>query len=95
MRTEMTFLMQELYHLRQQVKMLDIEEVNFVKERYNNFLRNYLQLEINYLREENENKNSIIKYLLKKEKIIYGSSTNPEKKLKYLLNLNLSLLRSI
>ena len=49
-----TFLMDELYHLRQQVKKLNIEEVNSGKERYNDFLPNHLQSELNYLREEND-----------------------------------------
>ena len=49
--------MGELYHLRQQVKKLKMEEVNSGKERYHDFLPNHLQWEINYLREENEHKN--------------------------------------
>ena len=32
-----TFLVEELYQLRQQVKKLNIEEVNFEKDRYNIF----------------------------------------------------------
>ena len=47
MRTEFealwTFLMGELYHLRQQVKKLKMEEVNSGKERYHDFLPNHLQ----------------------------------------------------
>ena len=70
-----TFLMEELYHLRQQVKKLNIEEVNSGIERYNDFLPNHLQSEINYLREENENKNSIIKVSLENKKLsIHGPS---------------------
>ena len=34
---------EELYHLRQQVKKLNIGEVNSGKERYNDFLPNHLQ----------------------------------------------------
>ena len=49
--------MEELYHLRQQVKKLKMEEVNFGKERYHDFLPNHLQSEINYLRDGNEHKN--------------------------------------
>ena len=45
-----------------------MEEVNSGKERYNDFFLNNLESEINYLREENENKNSIIKVLLENEK---------------------------
>ena len=62
------FLIEELYHLRQQVKKLNMEEVNSGKERYNDFFLNNLESEINHLREENENKNSIIKVLLENEK---------------------------
>ena len=52
-----TFFMEELYHLRQQVKKLKMEEVNSGKERYHDFLPNHLQSEINYLRDGNEHKN--------------------------------------
>ena len=53
-----------------------MEEANSGKERYNDFLPNHLQSEINYLREENENKNSIIKVLLGNEKsLIHGPSS--------------------
>ena len=73
-----TFLVEELYQLRQKVKKLNIEEVNSGKERYNYFLMNHLQSEINYLREEN--KISIIKVLLQNEKrLIHGPSPNPGK----------------
>ena len=72
--------MEELYYLRQQAKKLNIEEVNSGKERYNGFPPNHLQSEINYLREENENKNSIIKVWLRNEKLlIHGPSPNPGK----------------
>ena len=75
-----TFLIDELYYLRQQAKKLNIEEVNSGKERYNDFLPNHLQSEINYLREGNENKNSVIKVLLENEKLlIHGPSPNPGK----------------
>ena len=68
--------MEELYRLRQHVKKLNMEEANSGKERYNDFLPNHLQSEINYLREENENKNSIIKVLLGNEKsLIHGPSS--------------------
>ena len=44
------------------------------------FFSNHLQPEINYLREEKENKNSIIKVLLENEKsLIHGPSSNLEK----------------
>ena len=33
-----TFLIDELYHLREQVKKLNIKEVNFEKDRYNDIL---------------------------------------------------------
>ena len=46
--------MGELYHLRRQVKKLNIDEVNSGEERHNNFLPNHLQSETNYLRKENE-----------------------------------------
>ena len=73
-------LMEELYHLRQQVKELNMEKVNSEKGRYNNFLPNHLQSDINYLTEENENKNSVIKVLIKNEKsLIHEPSSNPEK----------------
>ena len=62
------FPIEELYHLRQQVKKFNMEEVNSGKERCNDFFPNNLESEINYLREENENKNSIIKVLLENEK---------------------------
>ena len=75
-----TFPMEELYHLRQQVKKLNIEEVNSGKGRNNGFLPNHLQSEINYLRRKNEDKNSIIKVLLENEKLlIHGPSPNPGK----------------
>ena len=53
--------------------------------------------------EENENESSIIKVLLENEKsLIQGPSSNPENlleneilKMKYLLNLNISLLRNM
>ena len=80
-RTEFeTFPMEELQHLRQQVKKLNIEEVNSGKGRYSDFLPNHLQSEINYLRRKNEDKNSIIKVLLENEKLlIHGPSPNPGK----------------
>ena len=72
--------MVELYYLRQQVKKLNIEEVNSGKERYNDFLPNHLQSEINYVREENKNKNLIINFLPENEKLlIHGPSHNPGK----------------
>ena len=72
--------MEELYHLRQQVKKLNMEEDNSEKERCNDFLPNHLQSEINYLREESENKNSVIKVLIENEKsLIHGPSSKPEK----------------
>ena len=33
-----TFLIEELYHLKEQVKKLNIKEVNFEKDRYNDIL---------------------------------------------------------
>ena len=70
----------ELHHIRQQVKKLNIEKANSEKERYNDFLPNHLQSEIIYLREENENKNSVIKVLLENENtLIHGPSSNPGK----------------
>ena len=74
------FPMEELYQLRQEVKKLNMEEVNSGKERYNDFLPNHLQSEIYYLMEENRNGSSIIKVLLENEKsLIQGPSSNPEK----------------
>ena len=49
------FPMEQLYQLRQEVKKINMEEVNSGKERYNDFLPNHLQSEICYLMEENEN----------------------------------------
>ena len=96
------FPMEELYQLWQEVKKLNMEEVNSGKERYNDFLPNHLQSEICYLMEENENESWIIKVLLENEKsLIHGPSSNPKKleneslKMKYLLNLNISLLRNM
>ena len=70
-----TFLIDELYYLRQQAKKLNIEEVNSGKERYNDFLPNHLQSEINYLREGNENKNSVIKVFFNNIDVFFLSET--------------------
>ena len=74
------FPMEQLYQLRQEVKKINMEEVNSGKERYNDFLPNHLQSEICYLMEENENESWIIKVLLENEKsLIHGPSSNPKK----------------